>query len=161
MVVYICTGTPGAGKTELSRELAKQLKIKYVDANTIIKKEKLIEGYDELRETNIVDEKKLAKALIQLAKTGKSMIIDSHMSHELPAKYVDRCIVTICDEEILRKRLEKKGYPKEKVQENVDAEILEICLHEAEQKGHKILVVDTSKKTAKKLAPNLKKLLSD
>lgn len=161
MAVYVCTGTPGTGKTKLSKELAKQLKIKYVDANDVIKKEKLAEGYDELRETSIVDEKKLAKALTKLAKTGKSMIIDSHMSHELPAKYAEWCIVTTCDEEILRKRLEKKGYPKEKVQENVDAEILKICLHEAEQKGHNILVVDTSKKTAKKLALDLKKLLSD
>ncbi len=126
MIVYVCTGTPGTGKTELCKELAKQLKIKYVDVNKIINKEKLKEGYDEARETSIVDERKLAKALIRFVKENKNVIIDSHMSHELPAKYTDWCIVTKCDEEILKKRLEKKGYPREKVQENVDAEILEI-----------------------------------
>ncbi|MFH0752223.1 MAG: adenylate kinase family protein [archaeon] len=161
MTILICTGTPGTGKTELSKELAKQLKLKYVDVNNVVKKEKLVEEYDEIRETNVVDEKKLAKALVKLIKNNKNMIIDSHMSHEIPAKYVDWCIVTKCDETILKKRLEKKGYPKEKVEENVDSEILEICLNEAEQKGHKILVVDTSKKTTKKIASELKNLLHD
>lgn len=161
MPIYVCTGTPGTGKTELSKELAKRMKMKYVDVNRIIKKEKLIESYDKVRETSVVDEKKLAKALIKLAKEKDNMIIDSHMSHELPPKYVDWCIVTKCDPDILKKRLEKKGYPKEKVEENVDAEILDICRSEAEQYGHKIITVDTSKDSTKKIAARLKRLLAD
>lgn len=160
MAIYICTGTPGTGKTELCKELAKQMKLKYVDVNKVIKEKKLVEGYDELRETSIVDERNLAKALVELAKGKKNMIIDSHMSHELPPKYVDWCIVTKCDTDVLSKRLEKKGYPREKVEENVDAEILDICRSEAEQYGHKIVVVDTSKESAKKIAARLKKLLA-
>jgi len=159
-MILICTGTPGTGKTELSKELAKQLKIKYVDVNKIIDKEKLAESYDENRETLVVDEKKLAKALIAHTKKNKNMIIDSHMSHELPAKHADWCIITRCDPATLRKRLVRKGYPKEKVQENVDAEILNICLDEAEQKGHKLVVVNTTRQSAKKIAARLKKLFS-
>lgn len=161
MTSYICTGTPGTGKTELCKELAKQLNLKYIDANKVIKKEKLAEEYDEVRETNVVDEKRLAKALVKLIKESKKgLIIDSHMSHEIPAKHVDRCIVARCDPDVLRKRLEKKGYPKEKVQENVDAEILDICGSEAKQYGHKIITADTSKESAKKIAAKLKRLLA-
>jgi len=151
MEVYILTGTPGTGKTELSKELAKKLGLKYVDVDKVVAKNKLIEEYDEVRETSVVDEKRLSKALIKLIKESKKgLVIDSHMSHEILPKHVDWCIVTKCDPEVLRKRLEKKGYPKEKVQENVDAEILDICRGEAERYGHKIIVVDTTKKTSKK-----------
>ncbi len=160
MAVLICTGTPGTGKTELCKELAKQMKIKYVDVNKVISKEKLIEGYDEARETSVVDEKKLAKALVKVIKESKNVIIDSHMSHEVPRKYVDWCIVTKCETEILRKRLEKKGYPKEKVRENIDSEILDICRNEAEQNKHKIIVVDTSRTSTKALAIQLKKIFA-
>ncbi len=159
-MILICTGTPGTGKTELCKELAKQLKIKYVDVNKVISRENLAESYDEVRETMVVDERKLAKALVALIRKGRSMIIDSHMAHEIPARHVDWCIVTKCDPGVLRKRLEGKGYPKEKVQENVDAEILDICRSEAEQKGHKIIAVDTTKQNAKRLAVRLKKLFS-
>lgn len=159
-MILICTGTPGTGKTELSKELAKQLKMKYVDVNKIIDKEKLAESYDENRETLVVDEKKLAKALAALAKKNKNMIIDSHMAHEMPPKHVDWCIVTRCDPAVLRKRLVKKGYHKEKVQENIDAEILNICMDEAERKGHKIITVDTTKQSAQKITARLKKLFS-
>jgi len=159
-MILTCTGTPGTGKTELCKELAKQLKVKYVDVNKIIDKYKLAESYDAARETMVVDERKLAKALVALIRKGTSMIIDSHMAHEIPAKHVDWCIVTKCDPCVLRKRLERKGYPKEKVQENLDAEILDICRSEAEQKGHKTIVVDTTRQNAKRLAVRLKKLFS-
>ncbi len=160
MAAYICTGTPGTGKTELSKELAKQLKLKYVDVNKVVDKEKLIEGYDKERETSIVDESKLAKALVKVIKKNKDVMIDSHMSHEVPAKYVDWCIVTKCDTDVLRKRLAKKGYSQTKIQENIDAEVLDICREEAEQNHHKIIAVDTSKKTPKKLAAELKRLFA-
>ena len=160
MVTYICTGTPGTGKTALSKEFAKQMKIKYIDVNKVVKDNNLAESYDETRDTSVVDEKKLSKALIKTIKENKNVIIDSHMSHEVPAKFVDWCIVTKCDEKVLKKRLEKKGYAKEKVEENVDAEILDICRDEAERYGHKIIVVNTTKKTPKKIATELKKLLA-
>jgi len=75
----------------------------------------------------------------------KGILIDSHLSHHLNKRYVDLCVVTRCSLKTLKKRLEKKGYPKGKVRENLDAEIFEICLNEAIKKGHKVRVVDTTK----------------
>mgnify|MGYP001559115905 CR=1 FL=1 len=156
MTVIIITGTPGTGKTELAREIAKN-GFEYVDANKIIEQNKLIESFDKKRDTNVVDEKKLSDAFVKLIKTKKNLVIDSHMSHCIPSKYIDVCIVTKCNLKVLKKRLEKKGYSKEKVRENLDAEIFDVCLTEAEEAGHKLLIVDTTKRSPIEIAKSLLK----
>ncbi|MFH1065598.1 MAG: adenylate kinase family protein [Nanoarchaeota archaeon] len=158
MAVIIITGTPGTGKTELAKEIAKN-GFEYVDANKVIDENKLIESFDKKRDTNVVDEKKLADAFVKLIKSKKAhkLIIDSHMSHCVPSKYVDVCIVTKCDLKVLKKRLEKKGYSKEKVRENLDAEIFDVCLNESMESGHNLLIVDTTKRNPKELAKALLK----
>ena len=46
---------------------------------------------------------------------------------------------------VLEKRLEKRGYGKEKIRENLDVEIFDTCLTEANEAGHDVVVVDTTK----------------
>jgi adenylate kinase len=150
MKTIIITGTPCTGKTTYARRLARQKGYLYVDVNRIIEKYKLSEGYDRKRRTKIIDTKKLNNVLVKLIQEQKEnkqkgIIIDSHLSHYLPRKYVDLCIVTKCSLKELKKRLEKRGYTKSKVQENLEAEIFDICLEEAKELRHKIKVVDTSK----------------
>ena len=58
---------------------------------------------------------------------------------------MDVCIVTKCDLKELENRLRNKKYSKSKIRENMDAEIFDICLSEAKERGHKVLVVDMTK----------------
>lgn len=158
MKTFIITGTPGTGKTTLAKALSKKLNYKYIDVNKIVNKYNISEGYDKKRKTKIVDIKKLNKYLlieINKAKSNESngIIIDSHLSHYLPKKYVDLCIVAKCNLKTLKKRLKKKKYSKEKIRENLDAEIFDICLQEAKQRKHKVEIVDTTRSI------NLKSLL--
>lgn len=174
MKVIIVTGSVGTGKTTLSVKLAKKLDFHYIDVNKLIKKYNISEGYDRKRKTKIIDVKKLNKALvkeiglikkismknynkkIQFNKNKnpiknhkkifkKGIIIDSHLSHYLHRKYVDLCIVAKCNLKELKKRLKKKKYTEDKVRENLDAEIFDICLNEAKENNHKIFIVDTTK----------------
>lgn len=155
-MIIIITGTPGTGKTTLAKALANKLKITYLDVNKIIEKYKLKESYDKKRQTYVVDEKKLNKILIQKIKEYKDLIIDSHLSHYLPKKHIDICIVTKTDLKELKKRLEKRKYSRSKVKENLDAEIFEICHTEAQDQGHTIILVDTSKNSINKCINLLK-----
>ncbi len=150
MRVIIVTGTPGSGKTTLARKLANKLDIQYLDVNHLISQKKLEQGYDKKRKAKIIDTKKLSKALLQEIKQTKKakkchgLVIDSHLSHYLPSKHVDICIVTKCDLKELQKRLKKRKYSKAKIRENLDAEIFDVCLQEAKGLDHKIVVFDTT-----------------
>ena len=147
MKIIIITGTPGTGKTVLAKKLANLLNFTYIDVNLIIKTNKLSLNYDKKRSTYIINTNKLNRILISLIKnSNKSLIIDSHLSHYLPSKLVDLCIVTKCDLKVLIKRLRKRKYSLNKIRENIDSEIFDICLNEAIEDNHNIMIIDTSKK---------------
>ena len=80
-----------------------------------------------------------------LRKIKNGIIIDSHLSHYLPKQYADLCIVAKCDLKVLKNRLKRKKYPENKIRENLDAEIFDICLNEAKEHKHKIFVINTTK----------------
>ena len=145
--IIIVTGTPATGKTAVAMAIAMRTNAVYIDVNNIIKKHKLKEGYDRSRKAAIIDIKKLNKVLINVIKEarkkGFSLVIDSHLSHYLPKKYVDRCMVTKTPLKKLKQRLQKRGYHKAKIQENLECEIFDICLEEAKEMGHKMKVINT------------------
>ena len=145
MKKVICvSGSVGTGKTSVAKKLAKRLKAEYVDVNETIKKNKLSEGYDKKRKCKIVDIKKLNKTLEKIIKNSKeSLVIDSHMSHFLSPKLVDYVIITKTNLKKLKNRLKKRDYSKRKIEENLEVEIMDICLNEARELGHKVKIVKT------------------
>ena len=143
MTIIAVTGTPGTGKSTVAKELAKALKYKFVNVNQFIKEQNLSDGFDKERDCEIIDVKKLNKTLEKFLK-NKNAVVDSHLSHNLPKKLVDVCVITKCELKELRKRLESRKYSEEKIRENLEAEIFNTCYQEAVQNGHKALVVDTT-----------------
>ncbi len=155
MKVVAVSGVPGTGKTALSKKLAKKLNFYYLDVNKLIIRHNLSEGYDKKRKTRIVGIDRLNKFLINYIKQFKKitkknekyngLIIDSHLSHYIPRKYVDLCVITKCGIKELNKRLKKKKFNKDKIKENLQAEIFGICHNEALERKHSVFVVDTTK----------------
>lgn len=155
MVVIIVSGTPGTGKTVVAKAIAKALNYGYVDVKRLIRKWKLSECYDSKRKCLVVDEKKLSKKLEELIKNSKEdLVIDSHLSHFVNPKFVDVCIITKTDLKILEKRLKSRKYSKQKIRDNLDSEIFDVCFEEAKSLGHKIIVISTTKRL------NIRALLS-
>lgn len=145
MKVIIVTGTPGTGKTTVAKKLAKELDYKYLDVSELIKSKKISKEHDEEKDCDVVDVDDLNKVLEQEIKNRKKgLVIDSHMSHFLPNKLVDLCVVTTCDLKELYKRLKKRGYNEEKIRDNVDCEIFEVCLNEAREARHNVIDINTS-----------------
>lgn len=141
--MIIVTGTPGSGKTTFSKYLAKELNYKYLDVNNFIKKNALCEALDEDKDCMVVDEHKLAEKLTTYAK-DKKIIIDSHMSYFIDPKYVELAICMKANIETLNARLKERGYSKQKIQENLECEIFDICCEEAKEIGHKLFIINTS-----------------
>ncbi|MFQ6020875.1 MAG: adenylate kinase family protein [Candidatus Aenigmatarchaeota archaeon] len=138
------TGTPGTGKTKLSKKLAKKLGYELIDLNKLIKKEKVYDDYDRKRKSYIVDIKKLNKFVRKIIKDN--VIIDSHLSHYLPQRLIDVVIVLRCKPEVLKKRLKNKKWNKEKIRENYEAELIGLISYEAKQLHKKVYEIDTTNK---------------
>lgn len=149
--IILISGTPGTGKTELAKILAKKLKGEHIELNKEIRRRKIFELYDPRLKTYIVSKImviELIKNIIsEMQKREKKclLIFDSHMSHFLPSKNSDLCIITTCSLPELKKRLQKREYGHAKIRENLDSEIFEICKTEAMEEGHKIIEINTTK----------------
>jgi adenylate kinase len=148
------SGTPGCGKTSVSKRLAKKLDFKLLTLNYFIKREKLYSGYDKKRKTYIADLKKIQKFVDK--KIKNNYIIDSHMSHLLK---VDKVIVLRCEPEELKKRLKRKGWSKKKILENIEAELIGIISSEARKKHKKVYDIDTTNKSINLIINKIIKLL--
>jgi adenylate kinase len=146
----LITGTPGTGKTTVSRLLATELRAGYVELKILLKRKGIDYTYDEKRKTRIVSLKRLHIALCKrAARADHGLVIDSHVALEvgrLP-KLV-RVIVLRCNPIVLERRLELKRWSKSKIGENLQAEILDICLWDAVKNygWNTILEIDTTDK---------------
>lgn len=148
MKVICVTGTPGTGKTAIAKKLSEKYGFYCLDVNRVIAKNKLAESYDKKRKAKVIDIQKLNKFLIhhlEANKKLKGIIIDSHLSHYFPKKYANLAVVAKCSIKELSKRLKKRKYSQAKIKENLQAEIFDICYNEALERGHKIIVLDTTK----------------
>jgi adenylate kinase len=137
------TGTPGTGKTRLSKILAKRTKFKILYLNKAVKKHKLYSGYDKERKTYIADMRKVTNFVKKKTKEG-NWIIDSHLSHLLSPKIIDKVIVLRCDPKILEERLKRKNWNNKKIQENVEAEMIGLIAWEA-RKHKKVLETESKR----------------
>lgn len=147
LLIFCVTGTPGCGKTAFARKLARDRGLAYVSLTELLCKENVYEHYDRSLQSYVVDEGKVRALLVALAKKakkeGQGVVIDGHLSHYLPPRYADRCYVLKCSIAKLKRRLQKRKYSETKIRENLDAEILDVCLVEALEMGHHVNVVET------------------
>ncbi|HLC70414.1 MAG TPA: adenylate kinase family protein [Candidatus Nanoarchaeia archaeon] len=143
--LIIITGTPTTGKSTLAKALAKKLGYERLDLHHYYKS--ISSGYNIKKQAYDIDKKKfIALVKKKLSNTKTGLIVDSHISHLLPTKLVDLCIVLTCSNlKVLQQRLKQRKYSRQKISENINAEIFQICLMEAQEQGHHIKLFDTTK----------------
>ncbi|MGA2884400.1 MAG: adenylate kinase family protein [Halobacteriota archaeon] len=131
------TGTPGTGKTTIGKILRDRYGLKVVDLNEVIRVHKYYVEWDENRDCLIVDLEAL-----RAHPFSEDLVLEGHLSHNL---LVDRVIVLRTNPVVLRRRLQKKAFSDKKVQENVEAEILDVILVEAVARhGNNVYEVDST-----------------
>jgi len=152
----LVTGTPGTGKTTISHLLAKGLQATYVNPTTLLTRKRIDYRYDKSERTRIVSPNRVQGAVVALARqTGRGLVIDTHVVFRMVSQLrLERAIVLRCSPTVLEERLKRKHWSKQKISENVLAEILDICLYEAvrEYGWHKISEIDTTDKRPNRTA---------
>ena len=157
MIIAI-TGTPGTGKTEVAKALAKRLGWWCVSLNELAEEEDLYRGYDEERMCKIVDLERMREEVNILAVSHKNLIIESHYAHEMPSDIV---FVLRTDPEVLRKRMVKKGFWTEKIAENLEAEMMNVIRDEALALKKNVYEIDTTRTTPEKVAGKIESIIKN
>ncbi len=113
--------------------------------------------------TLIVDAGRLVEYLKhRIPRIGGTVIIDTHYSELLPPELVDAVFVLRLNPCLLWKRLEARGWPKEKIRENVEAEIVGVCSAEARSAfREKVCDVDVSGMSAEEVAEKILLILNN
>lgn len=147
------TGTPGTGKTTVSRLVETDLAV--VNLNTLIEENDLIQGQDTERESWVAD----LDAVREFVEPCSMVLIESHLAHHIQ---VDQVIVLRCHPTELRRRLQQRGASERKIQENVQSEILDIILAEAVDihGAGKVYELDTTAKQPAAMASCIERIIN-
>ncbi len=130
--LIIITGTPGVGKSTLSKALARRLRVQFVDLGALVKAERLHLGFDRFRKSLIIDEKRVRQRLAVFLDNKRDVVVASHIVGRIVPRGVDsRAIVLRLDPVILYHRLVRRGWTASKVWENVESELLDMCYFDA------------------------------
>ena len=126
-MIIALTGTPGTGKSSVSKILQKN-GVETVDLNKVVVDKDFLIAYDEIRDSKIADVDKLNDYIKKSYGDKNLVFVQGHLSHLL--KNVDKVVILRCHPNKLQKRLFNKGWEKKKIEENVEAEILDVILCE-------------------------------
>ncbi|MEF8832075.1 MAG: adenylate kinase family protein [Candidatus Thermoplasmatota archaeon] len=140
------TGTPGVGKTSVSKAL-EQKGYDILDLNNFIKDRGLREDKDHDRDSFEVETERL-KEQYDREELDPDMI-EGHLAHHLS---ISPTVVLRCSPSELEKRMKNKGWNEDKMEENLEAEMLDTILIEALDMCEDVYEIDTTSKDPEEVA---------
>ena len=132
--IILVTGTPGVGKTVFAKLLARQTGSTYLNIGELVKRAKLYRRFDRSSKTFVIDEHRLRRSLRLYFddNKGKGLIIDGHsLNGFMPRRRKMVALVLRLDPVILARRLKARKWPRQKVWDNVESELIDVPLYEA------------------------------
>jgi adenylate kinase len=133
------TGTPGTGKTSIG-DVLRARGWGVVEVSAIAQEAGLLMEMDERRGSYEINIDELQEA-VDSRYHSNDIVLIGHLAHLVSN---DLCIVLRCRPNVLRARLAARGWPKAKVDENIEAEVLDAILIEALEQDGAVFEVDTS-----------------
>ncbi len=147
-MIIAVTGTPGVGKTTVSKLLAERLKYRYVNLRDYA----FEKGLGEMKGDELeLDVDELAEKFARDFE-GEDVIVEGHLAHYMPADIV---VVLRAHPKLVAERLKARGYSKEKLGENVEAELVDVILVEAIEENENVIEVDTTGKTPEEVVEEI------
>ena len=115
------TGTPGTGKTTVAKAISDLGVI--LNVSDLAEERGFLGSFEPDEEVKEIDIENLVSVLEEewITEPDGLTIIEGHLAHHLPCDVV---VVLRCDPDILRERLEKRGYSEKKINHNVEWELM-------------------------------------
>jgi len=161
--VILVMGTPGVGKTAVSRLLASRLGAWRIDLGEIVQREGLIVGVDKLRGSLVADMNRVSRHVQEIVRNCEcDIIIDGHYAVDVVlAKDVHLVFVLRREPDKLKRLMESRGFRGRKLWENLAAEILDVCLWDAVKACgiEKVCEIDVSGKTIEEVVEDIVSVL--
>jgi adenylate kinase len=162
--IIIVTGTPGVGKTVLARLLAKEIGFTFSSLGDLVRRERLHKGFDRRARSYMIDERAARKKLQSYFENHqeKGIVFETHSSSILPKTRGMFAVVLRLDPVVLAKRLRARNWPKLKIWENVESEMIDVSLYDSLKVLGKTRVfeIDATGKRPGKLVREIFKALS-
>ena len=163
--ILIVTGTPGVGKTILSRLLSRETQSKLLSVGKLVKKEKLYTRFDRQTRAYIMDERRTHSRLLDLFKSysGRGLVIKTHwLGKFMPKRPGMIAIVVRLAPLILANRLKSRKWPRRKVWENIEAELIDLSLYESIKflGKRRVIEVDATLKEPRSLLREVVRLIA-
>jgi adenylate kinase len=132
--IIIVTGTPGVGKTILAKLLAKKTNSLCLNVGDLVRKEKLYRRFDRSSKAFVIDERRLNRRLSKyfVLNDGKGIVVDTHsFGRFMPKQRRMIALVLRLDPMKLAERLSARRWTRQKIWDNVEAELIDLSLYEA------------------------------
>ena len=128
----LITGTPGTGKSTLCKKLVTCAQVKWINVGEFAKENNCLGVWDSRYECHELDEDKVVDELEDVMAEG-NIVIEHHVTDIFPERWFDAVFVLRTDNTKLYDRLKKRDYNETKVEENVQCEIFQTILDEAQE----------------------------
>jgi len=155
----LIAGTPGTGKSTLSEQISESTGLDWIEIGKIAKEEKLFEGYDSTYGCHVLNEERLLDEIEDQMEDG-GKIVDYHGCDFFPKRWFDIVFILRTDNTILYDRLVARGYIGKKLQDNVQCEIFQTILDEANESYSPSIVFELPSNTPDDMESNIEKISS-
>ncbi|KAJ2841092.1 factor activating pos9 [Coemansia erecta] len=153
----LITGTPGTGKTTTAEMVAAAAGLEKITVGDLVKHRKLHDGYNEEYDTYWLNEDKVVDEMESMMADG-GMCVDFHTCGFFPERWFDLVVVLRTDTEMIFDRLEERGYKSNKIQENVECEIMQVVLDEARESYSHDILLELSSNTVDDMEANVERI---
>ncbi|MEB2792783.1 MAG: AAA family ATPase [Caldisphaeraceae archaeon] len=149
MMFIIVSGTPGTGKTSVSKALGQDLGCSIIDASNFALSIGAVLWDDRQRNTHVIDEEKLKDGIFKESLTSACVIVATHypdlfLEDKRFYENTPFAVLLRTNPLELRRRLRKKGWREEKVIENVLAEAFNTVAEDLYPYSDMVIEVDTT-----------------
>ena len=125
----------------------------------IVKSKNFVEEVDEKRETLVADTAKVSEELKNIIDSSpRDVVIEGHyVADVVPNKKINLVFVLRKDPTQLKLILEQRGYPENKVWENLSSEVLDVCLWDSVSVcgPNKVCEIDVTTKTVEEVVDQM------